>query len=310
VAAEEVFAMNKDLGFKIQDRIKKVLFEIISVVVYGSWAKGVNQEDSDLDLLIVAKGIHPRKNRRGKEIAAIKNELSLGLPLDILLLTPDECISNFKNHNPLFLDISEEGIILFDKDFINPLIKETREYISIKGIEKLDEGWKFPIARQSTSYLSKVSQKDFSYVMFKDAERDYQVGEKLKEEAFFDKSVYHFQQAVEKAIKSVLISFGIFKKPHFVGRVLAEEVKNIDLGEEGKAQLKEIASIGEEIEPEVTLSRYPGIDHDTIWIPYEEYCKEDAEEASKKALRVLLTAKEFYQYWFGEEIQNDKERKD
>jgi hypothetical protein len=91
--------------------------------------------------LVVAKGIHPRKNRRGKEIAAIKNELSLKLPLlDILLLTPEECISNFKNHNPLFLDISEEGIILFDKDFINHLIKETREYISIKGIEKLDEG--------------------------------------------------------------------------------------------------------------------------------------------------------------------------
>lgn len=128
--------------------------EIISVVLYGSWAKGLNQKDSDFDLVIVAKGIHPRRNRRGKEIVAIKREFSGGLPLDILLLTPDECISNFRNHNPLFLDICEEGIILFDKaNFIKSLIEETREYISIKGIEKLDDGWRFPVAIRSASYL-------------------------------------------------------------------------------------------------------------------------------------------------------------
>ncbi len=34
--------------------------------------------------------------------------------VDILLLTPDEAHHNFLNHNPLFLDIAEEGIILFD----------------------------------------------------------------------------------------------------------------------------------------------------------------------------------------------------
>jgi len=42
----------------------------------------------------------------------------VSLPLDILLLTPEEVISNFKNHNPLFLDIAEEGIIILDKNDI------------------------------------------------------------------------------------------------------------------------------------------------------------------------------------------------
>ena len=57
-------------------------------------------------------------------------------------------------------------------------------------------------------------------------------------------------------------------------------------------------SCSEEIEPEVTWSRYPGIDDDTLWVPYEEYTKEDALEAAQKAKQVVEAAREFYQYWF------------
>jgi hypothetical protein len=38
------------------------------------------------------------------------------LPLDLLLLTKGEVISNFENHNPLFLDIAAEGVVIFDED--------------------------------------------------------------------------------------------------------------------------------------------------------------------------------------------------
>lgn len=153
--------MDRDFGdFRIYEKVKGLPYEIIAGVLYGSWAKGMSQKDSDFDLLIVANGIHPRKNRRSKEIAAIKRGFSLGLPLDILLLTPDECFSNFKNHNLLFLDICEGGIILFDKEnVIKPLIEETRNYLPMRGIEKLDDGWKFPVSIRTPSYLSKISQK-------------------------------------------------------------------------------------------------------------------------------------------------------
>jgi hypothetical protein len=33
------------------------------------------------------------------------------IPLDVLLLTQEEVVSNFRNHNPLFLDIAEEGFL-------------------------------------------------------------------------------------------------------------------------------------------------------------------------------------------------------
>jgi predicted nucleotidyltransferase len=63
---------------------------------------GTQTEDSDIDILIISTEINPKRHRRGKEIAGIKEWISLGLPVDITLLTPDECIWNFKNHNPLF----------------------------------------------------------------------------------------------------------------------------------------------------------------------------------------------------------------
>ena len=56
--------------------------------------------------------------------------------------------------------------------------------------------------------------------------------------------------------------------------------------------------ISESIEPEVSLSRYPGIIEDRFWLPFEEYEKQDAEKAIKKADKVLLIVKDFLDYWF------------
>jgi HEPN domain-containing protein len=35
-----------------------------------------------------------------------------------------------------------------------------------------------------------------------------------------------------------------------------------------------------------------------LWMPSEEYEKEDAEESLKKAELVLNAARDFYKYWF------------
>ncbi len=48
----------------------------------------------------------------------------------------------------------------------------------------------------------------------------------------------------------------------------------------------------------MSLSRYPGIINDMLWMPSEEYEKEDGEESLKKAEVVLSAAGDFYKYWF------------
>lgn len=291
--------MLKDIAKMIADELKAIPMEIIASAIYGSWAKGLQTDDSDIDILIIANNINPKRHRRGKEIAQIKQYLSINLPMDILLLTPKECISNFKNHNPLFLDIAVEGIILIDKDgFLGNLINETRDYILKKGLEKSDDGWVFPVLYRQPTTLSKVTNKDFALAMLTDGERDFDIGIKLTKEGYYDKAIYHFQQATEKSIKAVLILFGEFKKTHYIGKVLISKLENIELEYRWKERLYNIALISNEIEPEVTWSRYPGIDNDSLWLPYEEYTIDDANEIKNKSEEVLTTVKDFIKWWF------------
>ncbi len=280
---------------------KSLPFDILAALLFGSWAKGSETPDSDIDLLIVADRINTKRHRRGIEIAYIKHSLP-GLSLDILLLTKEEVLSNFRNHNPLFLDIAEEGIIILDKDnLLKNLMLETGEYVRQRGIKRFGDGWIFPVEKGVPTYLSKVSNKDFSYAMLKDGERDFKIGERLiedVEDGFYDKAVYHFQQSVEKAIKSVLIAMGVFQKTHFIGEVLREVISKKDIPTRWKTDLVEVAGISEEIEPEVSLSRYPGIIDDSLWLPFDEYEKEDADRAMKKASRALSVARGFVKDWF------------
>jgi len=233
------------------------------------------------------------------EIARIKDCLSMGIPLDILLLTPDECVSNFRNHNPLFLDIAWEGIVLVDShQFLKSLIDETRRYIEEKGIKMLPDGWKFPVAYRRATNLSRVSNRAFATAMLTDAERDYEIGIILVREQYFDKAIYHFQQSVEKSLKAILICFGEFKKTHFISGVLADTLNDTGIGPEWQEKLSHIAHISQAIEPEFTWSRYPGVEHGKLWLPYQEYDQEDALSIQEKSTEVVNIARQFVSWWF------------
>lgn len=290
----------ENIAGEIREALKKaeLPFEISGVIFFGSRSTGKAVPDSDVDLLIVADNVNPKRHRRGQEILAIKRQLP-PVPLDILLLSTAEVISNFKNHNPLFLDIAEDGIVLLDRnDFLKDLLVDTKRYVGYRNIKRLKDGWQFPVKAGVATYLSKVSNKDFSSAMLKDGERDYLIGIKLSEAGFYDKAVYHFQQAIEKCVKSALISFGVFHKTHFVGEVLRDTLAAKNIPELWRERLLGIAEISEGLEPDVSLSRYPGIIDDSLWLPSEEYEKGDAEIAEKKAGDTLSVTKDFFKYWF------------
>lgn len=296
-------AMANNINTEIKNKLEAASFAIRAAAVYGSWAKGMQTPDSDLDILIISDEINPKRHKRGRDIGKMKEQLIVGLPLDILLITSEECVSNFRNHNPLFLDIACEGTILIDNNkFLGRLINETLEYIVQGKLEKLADGWKFPILYRQATFLSEVSNMDFAVVMLTDGDRDFIIGMSLVRECFYDKAVYHFQQAVEKSVKAILISFGEFKKSHFVGGILIDRLKNMELDQNWKEKLVILARISEEIEPEVTWSRYPGIDSGSLWIPYDEYTLEDAMEVKKKSEKVLTGAREFIQWWFKQDL--------
>lgn len=60
----------------------------------------------------------------------------------------------------------------------------------------------------------------------------------------------------------------------------------------------QISRLSSEIEPEVTWSRYPGIDEGILWLPYEEYTEDDANEIKEKCKQAVKAAREFFEWWF------------
>lgn len=274
-------------------------FSLTGAVLFGSYARGTAEKDSDVDLLVVARNLPPRRHRRKEEILQIKTVMP-GLPLDVLLLTPEECEANFRGHNPLFLDIAEHGVLLFDADgSLKALMAETRRYVQEHGVRRSGDGWLFPVRKRVPTPLSPVSNKDFAQAMLADGSRDNEIGDRLLADGYYDKAVYHFQQAAEKGVKAILICFGSVHKTHFVGSILDAFVEREDLPNKTRQALKEAARLSSKLEPEGTLSRYPGMSENSLWIPCEQYTSEDAQSSKQDAGRVIDIAREFLKEWFG-----------
>jgi HEPN domain-containing protein/predicted nucleotidyltransferase len=274
-------------------------FPILGAVVFGSVSSGRSHAESDVDLLVVAGQLPAKRHRRGRQILELK-ALFPGLPIDVLLLTPEESDSNFANHNPLFLDIAEDGIVLVDRDGrLTRALDATRRYIGERRLTRIAGGWKFPVEAGVATTLSRVSNEDFSRAMLIEAERDLESGDRLSHTDLWDRAVYHYQQATEKAVKAVLIALGVFQRTHLVGailrRVAAEEP---GVPKEWHGRLAELSALSEQLEPEVTLSRYPGIIDDSLWLPSREYEAEDATAAREKARRATGLAADFLVDWF------------
>lgn len=289
----------------LRDRLQQEQwpFLVRGAVLFGSSARGAAGTQSDVDLLVVAWNLPARRHRRKEEILRIKAAIP-GVPLDVLLLTPEECEQNCRGHNPLFLDIALDGVILIDADgTLEALLAETRRYVDTHGVQRTKEGWRFPVQRRVPTPLSPVSNEEFARAMLADGARDYEIGRRLTSDGYYDKAVYHFQQAAEKAVKAILICFGSFQRTHVVGSILAGLVEEEDLPEGTREVLREAARLSSKLEPEVTFSRYPGMTEQSLWIPSEEYTSEDARSSESEAGRVIDIAQTFVRDWFGRKGQ-------
>ncbi len=95
---------------------------LVSLVVYGSVARGTMRFDSDIDLLIVADPLPVWRRARIVEFEAIEQRLETDFAaaraqgvhaeLSPLIKTPEEV----RYGSPLFLDMTLEARILFDRD--------------------------------------------------------------------------------------------------------------------------------------------------------------------------------------------------
>jgi predicted nucleotidyltransferase len=106
---------------------------LVSIILFGSHARGDAKETSDYDLFIIAEGLPLRPFQR---LLFIRKPLQgqFEKRLCIIAKTREEVLNNFP---PMFLDLGLDGVILFDReDFFNHLQIRIKEIIHQAGLER------------------------------------------------------------------------------------------------------------------------------------------------------------------------------
>lgn len=95
---------------------------LVSLVVFGSVGRGTPRWDSDIDLLVVADPLPHGRLRRAEEFSEVEESMrdaflaarqsGLETRLSPVFKTPDEV----RRGSPLFLDMLDDAIVLFDRD--------------------------------------------------------------------------------------------------------------------------------------------------------------------------------------------------
>lgn len=91
---------------------------LVSLAVYGSYARGTQRPDSDLDLLVVVRDLPRHRPARWEEWDGVERLLAERLRgrapvhLSPLLKSPEAIVAG----TPLLLDLTEDAVLLFDRD--------------------------------------------------------------------------------------------------------------------------------------------------------------------------------------------------
>ncbi|MHB0887061.1 MAG: nucleotidyltransferase domain-containing protein [Bacillota bacterium] len=117
---------------------------LVSIVLFGSTARGTPGPESDVDVLIVADPLPAGRLKRVAEFGDIESELDvilrpmrekgLAVSLSPVFKTPEEV----KAGSPLFLDMTEDGRILFDRDcFMEVYLQNLRDRLRSLGARRV-----------------------------------------------------------------------------------------------------------------------------------------------------------------------------
>jgi hypothetical protein len=122
--------------------------KLVSVVVFGSVARGEAKRDSDIDVLVVCEDFEKSMHRTDKLVDIIlqlweeeKKSPEEQVWIEVYPLRPEEAEKN----RPIYLDMIEDGVIILDRNgFMENVLKRLEKRLKELGSKKVylpDGSW-------------------------------------------------------------------------------------------------------------------------------------------------------------------------
>jgi len=120
--------------------------QLVSVVLYGSRARGDARPDSDFDLLIIAHSLPEEKQKRELALDIAEVGFDHGLPVQVLLVTPEEAEQAVATGAPLMFEIYDAHRLMYDReDFFRHLTRHFASQLRAWRAYKVKEHvWEVP----------------------------------------------------------------------------------------------------------------------------------------------------------------------
>ena len=138
----------RDLEEKLLDAVRSFYGDrLVSLVLYGSVARGTQRFDSDVDLLVVARPLPDGRMKRIREFDAVEERLEphiarmRGAGIDTFLSAVIRTPEEVEKGSPLLLDMVEDSRILYDRDgFFSGVLGRLREKLGSLGARRVWRG--------------------------------------------------------------------------------------------------------------------------------------------------------------------------
>lgn len=110
MAASVTIAVDRDRLKTIANQLRRN-YSAVRVILFGSAARGDATEHSDIDLLVVAETSERFYERMGSALAVVR-DISRGLPLAPIVVTPGELSARLARGDQFMQEIVEAGVEL------------------------------------------------------------------------------------------------------------------------------------------------------------------------------------------------------
>jgi len=99
---------------RIRDLTQRIAreFKPYKIILFGSYAYGYPRSDSDVDILVVL----PFKGKAVRKAIEIRNTVNAGMPLDLLVRTPEQVTERVSQNDWFMREIVERGHVLYESN--------------------------------------------------------------------------------------------------------------------------------------------------------------------------------------------------